>query len=63
VTKLSPSLAILKQLDDEGLLEAFILMARPDDGIAADYQAYLKTNREKLRRYVTQNVIGTRAQP
>lgn len=58
VVKLSPSLVILKQLDDEGLLEAFILLARPDDGIATDYQAYLKTNREKLRRYVTLHVIG-----
>lgn len=58
VAKLSTSLAILKQLNDEGLLEAFVLLARPDDGIAADYPSYLKTNREKLRRYVTLHVIG-----
>ena len=56
--KLSPSLAMLKQLDDEGLLEAYILLAQPDDGIAADYPGYLKANRDKLHRYVAQHVIG-----
>ncbi len=56
--KLSPSLAALKQLDDEGLLEAYILLAHPDDGIALDYPAYLKANRQKLHRYVAQRVIA-----
>ncbi len=60
---LSPSLAKLKQLDDEGLLEAYILLARPDDGIAADYASYLKANREKLRGYVAQHVIGGGSKP
>ena len=55
--KLSPSLARLKKLDEEGLLESYILIARPDDGIAQDYPAYLKQNREKLRRYMTQYVV------
>ncbi len=60
---LSPSLAMLKQLDDEGLLEAYILLAQPDDGIAADYAVYLKANRDKLHRYVAQHVIGQSAKP
>src|SRR5688572_28426638 len=47
---LSPALAKLKKLNDEGLLEAFVLMARPDQGIAKDHPAYLKANRDKLRR-------------
>jgi tetratricopeptide (TPR) repeat protein len=55
---LSPSLAKLKQLDEEGLLEAYILLAQPDEGIAADHPAYLKANREKLHRYVALHVIG-----
>jgi len=55
--KLSPSLARLKKLDEEGLLESYILIARPDDGIAQDYPAYLKQNRDKLRRYMTQYVV------
>src|SRR5262245_17947250 len=55
--KLSPSLARLKKLDEEGLLESYILLARPDDGIALDHPAYLKQNRDKLRRYMTQYVV------
>jgi tetratricopeptide (TPR) repeat protein len=54
---LSPSLAKLKKLDEEGLLEAYILIARPDDGIAVDYPAFLKQNRDKLRRYVLEYVV------
>ncbi|HVF41670.1 MAG TPA: tetratricopeptide repeat protein [Pyrinomonadaceae bacterium] len=55
--KLSPSLAKLKRLDDEGLLEAYILLARADEGIAQDHPAYLKQSRDKLRRYVVEYVI------
>ena len=54
---LSPSLAKLKKLNDEGLLEAYILLARPDDGIILDHPAYLKQNRDKLRRYMMQYVV------
>jgi hypothetical protein len=39
-------------------LEAYILLARPEEGIAADYACYLKANREKLRGYPAQPVIG-----
>jgi len=55
---LSPSLTKLKKLNDEGLLEAYILLARPDAGIAQDHPAYLKENREKLRRYMVQYVVA-----
>jgi tetratricopeptide (TPR) repeat protein len=55
--KLSPSLTRLKKLDEEGLLESYILLARPDDGIALDHPAYLKQNRDKLRRYMMQYVV------
>lgn len=55
--KLSPSLATLKKLDEQGLLEAYILMAIPDQGIAQDHPAYLKQNRDKLRRYVMDYVV------
>lgn len=55
--KLSPSLTRLKKLDEEGLLESYVLLARPDDGIAQDYPAYLKQNRDKLRRYMLQYVV------
>jgi hypothetical protein len=54
---LHPSLAKLKRLNDDGLLEAFILLARPDQGIATDYPVYLKQNRDKLRRYVVEYIL------
>ena len=57
VKTLKPALAKLKKLDDEGLLEAYILLARPDEGIAQDYPAYLRDNRDKLRRYVVRYVL------
>ncbi|HEX8136684.1 MAG TPA: tetratricopeptide repeat protein [Pyrinomonadaceae bacterium] len=57
VKSLSPSLAKLKKLNDEGLLEAYILLARPDEGIARDYQAYLSQSRDKLRRYVVEYIV------
>jgi tetratricopeptide (TPR) repeat protein len=58
VKNLSPSLAKLKKLDDEGLLEAYILLARADPGIAQDHRAYLGQNREKLRRYTVEYVLA-----
>ena len=54
---LSPSLAKLKKLNDEGLLEAYILLALPDEGISQDHPAYLKQNRDKLRRYMVEYVV------
>jgi tetratricopeptide (TPR) repeat protein len=52
-----PSLQIIRKLDKEGLLEAFILLALPDEGIAKDFKAYRTTNVENLRRYVKQYVL------
>jgi tetratricopeptide (TPR) repeat protein len=54
---LNPSLAKLKKLDEEGLLEAYIVLARADEGIAADHAAYLKQSRDKLRSYVLKYVL------
>lgn len=52
-----PSIKVLRQLNKEGLLEAYILLALPDEGIARDFPAYRKTNIEDLRRYVKQYVM------
>lgn len=54
---LSPSLSKLKNLNDAGLLEAYILLARPDEEIARDFPAYLRQHRDKLRRYVVEYVL------
>ncbi len=55
--QLSPSLAKLKELDSKSLLEAYILLAIPDAGIAVDYANYRQQNRDKLRRYVVEYVL------
>ena len=52
-----PSLQLLAKLDKEGLLESFILLALPDEGIAQDYPEYRRTHLEDLRRYVKQYVL------
>ena len=52
-----PSLSNLLKLHQADLIEAYILFARPDEGIARDYAAYRQTNRDKLRRYWTEFVI------
>ncbi|HEV7376171.1 MAG TPA: tetratricopeptide repeat protein [Pyrinomonadaceae bacterium] len=57
IKQLQPSLATLVKLNDAGLLEAYILLARPDEGIARDYATYRKTNRDKLRRYVVEYLM------
>lgn len=54
---IDPSLQAIRKLDKEGLLEAFILLAMPDEGIAQDFKAYRSTNIENLRRYVKQYVL------
>jgi tetratricopeptide (TPR) repeat protein len=63
IKRLDPSLDNLMRLNDAGLLEAYILLARPDDGIAQDFAAYRKTNRDKLRRYVLEFVLSTNGDP
>lgn len=56
--KVDPSLQTLMRLDKEGFLEAFILLAIPDEGIARDFAAYRKTNTDNLRRYVHTYVLN-----
>ena len=48
---------LLAKIDSEGLLEAYVLLAKPDRGIAQDHSEFLKTNRPKLRQYVKDYVI------
>lgn len=54
---LSEQIKVIEKLDKDGLLEAFILMALPDKGIAQDHPDYLRSNRDKLRQYVNKYVI------
>jgi len=50
---LNPGLAILVELSDRGLLEAYILLSQADQGIAEDYPAYRAGHRAELRQYLT----------
>lgn len=59
---LDPALATLIRLDQDGLLEPYILLARSDAGIAQDYPAYLKDHRDALRRYTLEWVIQSKQQ-
>jgi tetratricopeptide (TPR) repeat protein len=58
VKTLDVSLDNLVKLNEDGMLEPYILFAHPDQGIARDYAAYRKANREKLRSYWLEVVIG-----
>lgn len=58
VRKLEPSLQTLMKLEGDGLLEAYILLAMPDEGIARDFPRYRHANADKLRRYVTTYLIN-----
>lgn len=60
IKTLNPQLTALKKLNDAGLLEAYILLAQPDKGIAQDHAAYLKQNRAKLKRYVSEYVATSK---
>jgi tetratricopeptide (TPR) repeat protein len=56
--KLNDQIAMIETLDKDGVLEAYILLAIPDAGIAKDHRDYLRYNRDKMRLYVTKYVIG-----
>ena len=57
IKQLDPALATLVKLSDEGLLEPFILISRPDKGISLDYPAYRDAHREKVRQYISEWII------
>jgi tetratricopeptide (TPR) repeat protein len=58
VKKLEQSLEMLVKLNEDGFLEAYVLFAHPDQGIARDYPGYRAANRDKLRRYWLEVVIA-----
>ena len=54
VKQLSKDLQLLTQIEEVGLLEAYVLFGRADEGVAQDYAEYRKANRDKLRRYLVE---------
>jgi tetratricopeptide (TPR) repeat protein len=49
---LDPTWKWLLQLDKDGMLECWILLDHPDQGIAQDYLAYRATHRDLLHAYI-----------
>jgi len=52
-----PALALLADLEAKGLLESYILLNAPDEGIAQDFVAYRDAHRDKLRQYVNEYML------
>lgn len=55
---LHKSLENLIKINDAGLLEAYILFPRVNGEIAEDYEDYRKNNRDKLRRFLAEFLVG-----
>ncbi len=55
--KLQPSLLTLLELHQKGMIEPFVLLSKPDAGIAQDYVAYRTEHRENLRAYINDWLI------
>lgn len=53
------ALVNVKKLDDAGMLESFVLIARADAGIAQEYPAYRAAHRELVRKFWASFVVGT----
>ncbi len=52
-----PGLTLLSQFKSEGLLEPYVLLLKPDQGIAQDYPAYRAAHREKLMEFMDKYVV------
>jgi tetratricopeptide (TPR) repeat protein len=57
IKALNPQLATLMKLSGAGLLEAYVLFARADKGIAEDYASYRSQHRDKLRQYLSEYFV------
>jgi hypothetical protein len=56
--QIDPSISNLIKLSDAGLLESYILFAKADAGIARDYEMYRRSDRDKLKRYLSDYVAA-----
>ena len=55
---LDPTLATLLKLKQEGLIEAYVLISAPDDGITKDYSAYRSAHRDLIHRYIAEFIAA-----
>jgi len=56
-SELDGPIQLLLRLDEEGLLEPYILLALADQGISQDYEPYRAEHREAIRLYLDRYVI------
>jgi hypothetical protein len=54
---LDPVLKVLSRLDNDGVLQCWILLNAADQGIRFDYPAYRKTNCDELIAYVNRYIL------
>jgi len=52
-----PDVALLRKLSEAKMIEPYVLLSAPDQGIAADYAAYRAQHREQLEQYLAQFVV------
>jgi len=52
-----PGLTLLSQFKSEGLLESYVLLLKPDQGVAQDYPGYRAAHREKLMEFMDKYVV------
>jgi len=52
------NLSNLVKLDDEGLLEPYVLLIRADEDVAEEYIGYRAKNRDKLRKFIVEFLLG-----
>jgi hypothetical protein len=47
----------LANMDQDGVIEAYILLARPDEFIAQEHRKYMLGHRDKLKLYVLKYIV------
>jgi tetratricopeptide (TPR) repeat protein len=52
-----PGLVLLAQLQSEGMLEPYVLLVKPDDGIVRDFAAYQAAHRDKLVQFLDKYIV------
>jgi len=55
--KESADLTVLLKLSQAKMIEPYVLLSAPDQGIARDYAAYREHNREKLTEYLSEFIV------
>ncbi len=57
IKSLEPHLSVLLKLREDGLIESYVLISAPDEGIAQDYRAYRDAHGDLLRLYITRYIV------